>query len=277
MITRKFSNCSSSRFHHGVSGALFSRLCPYCCRRCCTSDELRPRAALEPSAATTASAGLACGADVSAGEVRVRSSWEAIAAGLVCRFMRATPSDVPVRHRSVGAARGARSGVQCVGLLGFGCVSVLLSCVRDDARRRHGRVESPRDDAHQLLGIDRCRDAQTDQRQRAGDVGVGDARRVLAAMAPGDARQSRPRTPATAWRPPASSGARGVVTIRPDPSGKTGKCCGGEPELRTGAERVAARRNGTWWSASRFRLPGLFLSGRELCYVPSSGVLFMFR
>ena len=61
MITRKFSNCSSSRFHHGVSGALLIRFGPYCSKRRCTSAWLKPRATFEPSAATTASAGIRCG------------------------------------------------------------------------------------------------------------------------------------------------------------------------------------------------------------------------
>ena len=64
MITRKFSNCSSSRFHHGVGGALFNWFGPCSASRRCASARLNPAAASEPSAATTALAGARWGTSV---------------------------------------------------------------------------------------------------------------------------------------------------------------------------------------------------------------------
>ena len=62
MRTRTFWNCSSSRRHRGVSGALLSRFGPCRSRRRCASAGSRPRSASEPSAATTASAASLCAA-----------------------------------------------------------------------------------------------------------------------------------------------------------------------------------------------------------------------
>ena len=106
---------------------------------------LRPRATLEPSAATTASAGLACGADASMAEVGGAIELGRDRSRIRLQVHGATPSVVPVRHRSVGAARGARSGIQCVGLLVVRLVPFL--CLRAAARRGtaghpHGCVEA---------------------------------------------------------------------------------------------------------------------------------------
>ncbi len=122
MITRKFWNCSSSRCHHGVSGALFNWFSPYCSRRRCASARLKPRAASEPSAETTASAGSRCGcfAILPAGAASACAGGCAkfgvsTVVGFWCRFMmqssyRASRSQSRPRRRTTAAGRSLPGG-----------------------------------------------------------------------------------------------------------------------------------------------------------------------
>src|ERR1700752_1249572 len=102
MMTRKFSNCSIRRFHHGVSGAFLVCFGPYCSSRRFASALSRPRAASERRFATATSAGSECGTALLLRVLNERA--------LVCIFIGPLHLNFPVRHRSAWLPEGPGLG-----------------------------------------------------------------------------------------------------------------------------------------------------------------------
>ena len=162
MITRKFWNCSSSRFHQGVSGALLSWFGPYCSRRRCASAPAQAargvgaerrnhrcgRLAMGRGRKAFGSAALSRGRDARRAASQV-TSVTAFDAGSRCN------PHALVGFRKTTASVGIRTGV--AGRMGGGSVLAVRAF----------------DQPHHLIGIDQRGGANPDEGERAGDIPIG--------------------------------------------------------------------------------------------------------
>ena len=182
MITRKFWNCSSSRLHQGVSGALLSRFGPYCSRRSLRLGSAQ--AARQVGAErrdhrlrrlAVGGRGLRRTSASSSGAAGCGESTASCSVDFWCRFT--MESSYVHGFRNDGGVRRRWSG-----RVGRMCQPPLVLAVR--------AFHQP----HHLIGIDLRGDANSEEGESPGDVPVGHSalgrRRARAAT-----RRARPSTP----------------------------------------------------------------------------------